>query len=383
MSVRPPIRVLHVLKTLELGGAERNLFNLVRHFDPSRVEAHVAYCWGGQFEEAFRGAGVPLFKCSGRNHKLASLETPFTVARLRHYLRSRGIGIVQTHNFNAHIMALAAAKLAGARVIEHVHDFRYIEPAVREAGGCHVKQYRHIGRFRGFSDRVVVLTAQNRDYVVRHGLAAASRVRVIRNGIPLDSPRTPKAGVREALGIGPDRSVFLTPVRMSPEKNIDLIFRAAPMVAARRPDACFLLAGDGPLLEAYRARARRDGLEGVLRFVGFYPETQDLLAFSRALVLPSFLELHPIAILEALAAKVPILAAPEAGCNAEVFTNWRDAVLLDPREPGPWADALVRLLEDGELARGIAERGYELCRLQFDVRRAARDFEALYEELAR
>lgn len=378
---RRPVRVLHALKTLELGGAERNLYNLVRAFDPEQVQSHVAYSYGGEFEPLFRGAGVPLCKLSERNHKLASLETVLVEARLWAYLRRHRIDVVQTHNFNAHALALPAAKLAGAKVVEHVHDFRYIEPAVREAGGCRIAQFRHVTRFKGLSDRVVVLTTQNRDYLVRGGIADGSRVRVLRNGIPLDVPAPDGRAARARLGIPDAAEVLLTPVRMSPEKNVELLFRAAPLVAARRPDACFVLAGDGPLLEGHRARARAEGLERTMRFVGFQPETAELLAISRALVLPSFLELHPISILEALAAGVPVVASREAGCNADVFTSWRDAVLLDPRDPGAWASAIVRLLEEPETARGIAARGLELCRREFDVRVVARRFEALYREL--
>src|ERR1700693_1012346 len=111
MRVAGKIRVLHVIKTLSLGGAETNLLNLVQAIDRERFEIHVAYSYGGQIEKRFKDAGVRLFKYASKNHKIKSLASFAIVRRLAMYMSEKDIAIVHTHNFNAQFWGLMAAKL--------------------------------------------------------------------------------------------------------------------------------------------------------------------------------------------------------------------------------------------------------------------------------
>src|SRR5436190_18805052 len=95
------IRVLHVIKTLALGGAETNLLNLVQATDPERIEAHVAYSWGGEIEERFKKEGVQLFKYADENHKIKSLSSLRIIWRLANYIWRQKVDVVHTHVFNA------------------------------------------------------------------------------------------------------------------------------------------------------------------------------------------------------------------------------------------------------------------------------------------
>lgn len=375
------IRVLHVIKALTLGGAERNLLNLVQNFGPG-VENHVAYCYGGEFEPAFQRAGITLFKYSLVSHKIKSFRTLPTVSRLLYYLLSRKIHLVHTHNFNAHVWGLAAAKLAGAKIIEHVHDFRYIPRADRERGGLFVTQFEMAGKIKNLSDRVIVLTGQNKDFLVAHQWYPEAKIRLVRNGIPLDEQIPATSDLRRQWNIPEDSRVVLTPARMSAEKNIDLIFKIAPEVIRRFPRVFFLIAGDGPLLDDYKKRAAAEKLGSHMRFIGFYPEMKNLLQISDLFLLPSFLELHSIALLEALSMKVPVITSKNVGCNSEIFTDRRDAVLLDPFRSEGWGEAIVKFLNEPSLSSELAGNAFELCCKNFDIRDTAKKIEEIYGELA-
>lgn len=378
------IRVLHIIKTLSLGGAETNLLNLAGAFDSAKVETHVAYSFGGEIESRFRAAGVRLFKYANRSHRVKSLHTPAIVLRLAAYIRKHRIDIVQTHNFNGHIWGLAAAKLAGAKVIEHVHDFRYT-PSV-ELARRHglLDQYRFIKYFRNRSDRVVVLTADNAKYVVTQGIAASSRVVELQNGIPLDPPASQggSTNLRAQFDIPPEAVVIVTSARMDPTKNIDLILAVAAEVVETAPRSIFLVAGSGTHLEEYMNRCRQAGLERHVRFVGFIQDLYAVLAVSDIFLLPSYLELHSIAILEALKMKLPVVISQGVGCNDEFIQNGDNGFLCDPFEKQPWIDVLSRLSNSPELRRAIGTKGYETCRRLFDIRDTAARFEKIYDELA-
>ncbi|MBI4432527.1 MAG: glycosyltransferase family 4 protein [Candidatus Omnitrophica bacterium] len=364
------IRVLHVIKTLSLGGAETNLLNLVAAMPGTHT--HVAYSFGGEIESRFQKGGVRLYKYAQASHKIKSPATACIVYRLARYILKHDIQIVHTHVFNAHVWGALAAKLTGRKVVEHVHDFRYIDRQGRENGSLKISQYDYAIRMKNWSDGVILLTSQNRDFVLQNRLCPPERVWLIRNGIPLQPA---------PVETRPEEKVFLIPARISSEKNIHLLFQIAPHLQKECPQVRFLIAGEGPLLETYRQRVLKEGLESILQFIGFHPDIRSLLANAQAMILPSFLELHPVSILEALSLKKPVLVSKGVGCNSEVFTDGVDALLLDPHVPEEWTRAIVRLVHSPEWGRMIGGNGYELCRREFDIRNTAGQIQKVYQAL--
>lgn len=369
-----------MIKTLGLGGAETNLLNLVGATDAGRFEPHVGYSHGGPVENRFLEAGAKLFKYSEGDHKIKSAATFTIVARMVSYVRKHGIGIIHTHNFNAHVWGAVAAKLSGAKLVEHVHDFRYLEPEEYLRRHGNVAQFRYIRHFKGWSDAVVVLTRQNKDFLERNRYYPAERVHEIPNGIP-DGVSQAASGLREKLGIPSGAAIVLTPARIAEEKNIPLVLDIALQVAAHFPGVCFVVAGDGPLLEQMKSRAAREGLERTVKFIGYFNDVEALLSIAEVFLLPSFLELHSISILEAMKCGVPVVVSKDVGCNSEFIDDGVNGFLRDPFRREGWAEALAGLLRDEPLRRRIGEAGRRLCRERFDIRNTARRFEELYEKL--
>jgi glycosyltransferase involved in cell wall biosynthesis len=375
-----PVRVLHIIKTLDLGGAETNLLNLARAFDRTRVETHVAYSRGGEIEPRFRAAGVKLVKYAERAHRIKDPQTLAIVWRLVRYIRKNRIDIVQTHNFNAHVWGLLAARLGGARLVEHVHDFRYTPTDDLVRRHSFINQYGFIKYFKKWSDRIIVLTDAHRDHVIANGYAHPAQVIKIQNGIAIDDA-PPEAADRARFDIPADAVVILTSARMDPSKNITLIVRIAAKVRERSPDALFLIAGSGTHLDAYRQLAADLGVTHCVRFLGFHDRMDDLLSVSDIFVLPSFLELHSIAILEATRMRVPIVVSEHVGCNDEFVEDGVSGFLCDPFSDDRWVEVIAALATDAALRKRIGLGGYETCRRLFDLPDTARRFEGLYAEL--
>lgn len=380
------IKVLHIIKTLGLGGAEVNLFNLVNATDPARFEIHVAYSSGGEIEERFRKAGIRLFKFANDSHRLKSLASVSIILRLAGYIKKNQISIVHTHTFNAQVWGGLAGRLAGAKVIEHVHDFRYGDPDdFRRRRGVS-NQYQYIKHVKDFADVTVVLTRQNREFLLNQKIKPANRIREFQNGIPLNPGNREddaRSALRQRFGLPDNALTILTPIRLAPEKNADLIIRIAPDVIKDVPNAYFLIAGDGPLLNETRDQIKQLHLENHVRLIGYHSDMTALLKGTDILLLPSFLELHSIAILEAMSMKVPVVISRDVGCNSEFIRDGHNGILLDPFKDTGWAQALIRLLQNPQVRQSIGEEGYRTCREQFDIRDTVKNFENLYVELAR
>lgn len=376
------IRVLHLIKTLNLGGAETNLLNLVRHTDRARFDVHVGYSYGGEIESQFRDAGVTLFKFADKSHRVKSAASAAIVWRLWRYVRKHRIQIVHTHNFSSHVWGAAAAKLGRAKLVEHVHDFRYLEPSEFARRRGENDQYRYVKYLKRLSDRVIVLTRQNREYVVKNGICPPDRVREIQNGIPLADERPKgRAEALARLGLPEGARVVLTLCRVAPEKNVELLFDVVPDVLKTVPRAVFVVAGDGPLLDRCRERCRREGLEASLRFIGFRADVRELLRAAGVFLLPSFLELHSIATLEAMSLGVPVVVSRGVGCNDEFISHGENGFLLDPFLSEGWAETVAALLQNDALRVITGEAGKRTCRERFGIERAAKAKEELYAEL--
>lgn len=380
------IKVLHIIKTFGLGGAEVNLLNLVRCTDKEEFDLHVAYTFGGPLEPQFKAMDIKLFKYADENPKLKSFATIGIILRLAAYIRKNKIRIVHTHSFSAHIWASVAAKFTGAKVIEHVHDFRYFEPQdyVRRRGG--ITYFDIIYKLKGLSERIVVLTKQNKDFVIGRNIAPASRVRELQNGIPIEpadpvSRQARRTELRQKFGLNAGDLVILTPIRIAPEKNPDLIIRTAAAVVKEVPNAVFLIAGSGPLAEACQKDIDDRNLQGNVKLIGYHSDVAGLLQGADIFLLPSFLELHSIAILEAMSLSVPVVVSEEVGCNSEFIDSGTNGLLLDPFKDSGWAPALVKLLKDPSLRQEIGARGFQTCCERFDIRNVAKTFESLYKEV--
>jgi glycosyltransferase involved in cell wall biosynthesis len=378
------IRILHVIKTLGLGGAEVNLLNLVQATDINRFELHAAYSSGGELEEKFKKAGVKLFKFAGQDHKVKSLATFGIIMRLANYLLHNHIDIIHTHTFSAQLWGAAAAKLAGCKIIEHVHDFRYMESEDFARRRGFNNQYKYVHNFRNVSDRVVVLTRQNKEFLIKEKIYPLDRIREYQNGIPLDGFSTQVNSRQEVINnfkLPSEALIILTPIRIAPEKNADLILRIAPQVIRQLPNAFFLIAGDGPLYQKTLGEIKIMGLENNIKLIGYHSNIQFLLKSTDVFLLPSFLELHSIAILEAMSMKVPVVISKEVGCNSEFIDDWQNGVLLDPFKDEGWAEAIIGFLKSPQLRQQVGDKGYQTCLEKFNIKDAARRFEDLYVEL--
>jgi glycosyltransferase involved in cell wall biosynthesis len=382
--MRNKIKVLHVIKNLSLGGAEVNLLNLLRAIDQDAFELHAAYSFGGELENKFQEAGIKLFKYAEEEYRVKSLATLGVVMSLINYIHRHKIQIVHTHTFSAHVWGSTAAKLTGCKIVEHVHDFRYLEPDdFRRRRGIN-NQYRFVPQLKNLSDRVVVLTEQNRDFLLKEKFYPEERIRKYPNGIPLNGFQKDDDAQKETLArfdLGSDALVILTPVRLAPEKNLDLILRIAPDVIRQVPDAVFLIAGDGPLYQQTLEDIQKADLENNVRLIGYHSDIRSLFEGTDIFLLPSFLELHSIAVLEAMSMRVPVVISQNVGCNNEFIDSWRNGILLDPFRDEGWAGALIKLLENPLLRQDIGDSGHYTCRQKFNIRDTARRFEELYAEL--
>ncbi len=349
-------KIALVITDLDVGGAERALTALATRLSPARWRVGVFCLSGpGALASVIRGAGLPC-ECLGVGRR----NPVRAVVRLAAALRRFGPDLVQSYLFHANL----AARLAAPWVCR---------PRPPVIGGIRVaeRQRRWHLRLDRWTSRLCA-----GEVCVSRGVLAFSRdvggldparLTVIPNGIdpaPIDAAAPVE---RASIGVPEDAHLALFVGRLDPQKGLPDLLDAAERVIARRPDWHLALVGDGPeragLLDAIRTRS---ALGDRVRWLGRRDDVPGLLKSADVLVLPSLWEGMPNAVLEAMAARRPVVGTAVEGTEDLVVpdqTGW----LVPPRDPAALAHALDEAADDpdrrrryGEAARLRVEREFSL-----------------------
>jgi glycosyltransferase involved in cell wall biosynthesis len=200
---------------------------------------------------------------------------------------------------------------------------------------------------------------------------------VIMNGIAVDRFRRERdPTLRRALTAGSDELLFLTAARLTPQKGIDVLLRAARSVDGAR----FAIAGGGPERARLEAEAAELGVDDRVSFLGRRDDVPALLAAADAFVLPSRYEGTPLALLEAMAAGKPVVASAIGGVD-EIVAPGESGLLVPADDPEALATTLRRVVAEPELRASLGEAARRRAEAEFSVAATARRVTAVYEEL--
>jgi glycosyltransferase involved in cell wall biosynthesis len=352
---RSRLRVAHISWGLNVGGLEKLLVEFARHADRAHFDLHfVSLTTRGTLADELERQGWPVTALE----EPGGLQ-PGLVLRLARLFRRARVDVVHTHDERPLLYGAAAARLA--RVPRVVHT-RHGQKARNTR--------RQVVLFRlatSLADRVACVSDDAAALTVGEGVARR-RVRTVRNGIDL---------TRFAYtGPAPDGPV-VTVARLSPEKDVATLVRAAALAVRELPSFRLEVAGDGVCMPALRQLTAEMGLGGHVRFHGEVRDIPALLGRARLFVLPSVEEGISLTLLEAMARGLPVVAT-RIGGNPEVVADGETGLIIPARDPDVMARAMLRLLGDVEESRRMGRSGRRRVETHFDVRRMVADYEALY-----
>ncbi len=369
-------RILHVIDSFGLGGAQEVLLNLLKYADRTRFAPEVACLHGrGPYWERIAPLGLPMYSLSPRKW------LPIYAPRLFGLCRARGYAIVHCHLFGSNAIGKPMARLAGVRVLfNHDHcngDDRLLSQTT-------LRIDRATNRL---SSHIVAVSESTRQFLVKHEGIAPERITAIHNGVDLARYRpvpSSAAGEKErqrarAQWELPEDAVVVAGVgRLHPQKNFPMFLRVAARVVAQNPRILFVIAGEGPDRAALEAEAARLGLGPErCRFLGFVRDVMTLYPAVDVFLLPSLYEGTPMTILEAMACGMAIVASRLDGM-AEILEDGRDCFLVDSGDEAGFADRVARLAADEVLRRGFAAAALQKVREGYSAEIMTRRVEELY-----
>ncbi|HEX9991106.1 MAG TPA: glycosyltransferase [Chloroflexia bacterium] len=350
------------------GGAEKALVDLALRLDRSRYNVSVcATRSAGNYQPMLEAAGVQTFVLDRR-----SRWQTYKLIGLARLMRRQRVHILHTHLFGSNTWGRILGKLAGVPVIiAHEH---WSSKSQREVWVDRLL-YR-------LSDRILVPSEASKRMVMEVEGIPDRCLHVIYNGIDRAqfAPRRDRAETRSELGISDGTQVIGTVGRLSAEKGgVDLLIKAVACLRNEHPQARLVIVGDGPLRAGLEEVAARLG-EDVI-FTGTRTDVARLLNAMDVFVLPSLHEAFPIAILEAMAVRLPVVATRVGGVP-EVIQDGTTGLLVPPNDEEALHQALRRLLTEPKLADSLAQAGQKHVYEHFTIDKMVQNVEHLYEKLA-
>jgi glycosyltransferase involved in cell wall biosynthesis len=334
------------------------------------------------------GVRPALVRAMGRDPGVGDAMALGALVRL---LRAEQPHIVHTHTAMAGTLGRLAALLAYPRRRDRpllVHTF-HGHSLTGYFGERRAALYRGIERVLARrTDALVAVSAQVADELAELGVAARERLTVVPLGFDL-APFTEDAHsaaargrVRAELGIPPKAELVTLVARLVPIKRVDRFLRVARLLAEKRPRTRFLIVGGGELQDSLQGSADARALAGKLVWAGFRREMAEVYFASDVVVLTSDNEGTPVSLIEAQAAAVPVVGT-NVGGTRNALRHGETGLLAPPQEAGAIAEAIVRILDDRELAARLGQAGRRHALAQFGISRLVDDIDRLYRGLLR
>lgn len=366
-----PITVAHVVWSLQVGGLERIVVELVKRLDPSMF-ASIVCCleFEGELAQAVRQAGGTVIRFDKRPGR--DLGLPF---RLASCFRQHRVDIIHCHNYGPLAYGSIAAKLSGgARVIHTVHG---PDASMRS-------EQRFYQRLK-LVNQVVAVSEHVREVAIHRGGVPRGRIETILNGIDVDSYATKqtdsRARIRGELGLDGDDQLVGIVARLTPEKDHGTLLRAVARLRESDERVHLALVGDGELREELTRLSERLGIRAHTHFLGTRTDVPDVLSALDVFVLSSKIEGLGITLLEAMAAGVPVIGTA-AGGIPEVIADGDTGRLTPVGDPHAMAEAVSWVLSHSDDAARMARRAATLVRERFGFGVMVARYETLYSRLA-
>lgn len=359
------IHIQHVVLSLQAGGLENGVVNVINRLDPARFRSSVS-CLKvvGEFAQRIQRADVEITALGlkgGNNLGIA--------VKLATQLRRARADIVHTRNPESFFYGFLAAKLARIPVLIHSEHGRTFDDRPMR-----FRVQRWMSRS---TTAIFAVSEQLKNDLARHVRIPLERIEVLYNGVDFGRfGAVDRDRCRLEWGLPAGSFVLGSVGRLVSVKNYGLLLRAVSQMGNER--VYVVLVGEGPEREALTRLAETLGIAARVKFLGHRENVAGLLGAMDVFVLPSLSEGMSNTLLEALAAKLVVIAS-DVGGNREIVRDGQDGLLFPNDDLDALKDKIGLVLTDSRLRAKLAQSGRERVQQTFDIQAMVRRYENLYE----
>lgn len=359
--------IWYLIGSLEVGGAERTLVDLVNNLEPDQFDVTIwTIAEPGPFASDVKDhVRVRSLEATSK----ADVRTPVRFVRA---LRRERPDILQSFLFYDNTLATIAGQFSSDTTV--ITGVRAV-PNEPSTGRTLVRRVTC-----RLADHIVSNSEAGVDFIVDHG-ADRDDVSVVHNGRDLEAYRNGEATpeLRESLGIPAGAPVVGTVGRLIERKGHYDLLEAWPMVLEEHPEAELLIVGDGPEREGLEEQARELGVWDSVQLPGTRDDVPALLDLMDVFAFPSHFEGLPGALLEAMAAGLPVVATPVDG-NAELIDDEESGLFVPVGDPNALAREVRRICSHPQLGESLGDEAAHVAATEFSLDQMVKAFTTLYHD---
>lgn len=364
------MKILYLIQTSGIGGAEKVLFSLAKHFNINN-ECIVGLLKKGWLSERLKKAGlrVEIISSGGSfDFKL--------IKNLINLIKKEKIDLVHSHLLDMNFYSSIASKIAGVKHICTEHgDIHH--PSKKLDLGIRIKA-KTIAKF---SNKIVFVSKFTKDKYFETADIKEKKTAVIYNGIDIEEYQKPVDIIKkkEELGIKGNEFIIGNVGNLYPVKGQIYLIKAAKKVIEENPYTKFLIIGRGELETRLKEETIKLGLNSNILFTGFREDIKEVLRIMDIFVLSSISEGLPISLIEAMACKVPVICTKVGGIP-EVIDNGINGYLIPPGDINSISEKIFILIRKQNLKKYFINNGYQKVSKVFEIKNMIRRYQEIYYE---
>lgn len=379
------IRLLHLVQGLGMGGAEVLLVHYIKALGTEEYD-HYVYFFGddGAVRKRIEALGVPV--CRGKKRDKIKYPIRFALSLialirdLYKFIRSKHIQVIQSHLRHANQLAVIVGKLSGVPAFPTVHNtMSFVDRRSRWDPRVYVMKtvdgiiYRMASRILAVSEGIKEIIYQ------KYGLDN-SKIVVLKNGIVLDSMRTNYMKFKKNHVISKNILNLIAVGSLTYQKALEVLVRAtAELVGEGKDNVSVLIIGEGDERMQLEELIYDIGVESYVKLLGIRHDVMELMKDSDIFVMPSRYEGLSIAMIEAMACGLPIVASDAPGLNSYI-RHMENGLLFPVEDYNALAQCILRLVNDEDMRFRLSCGARESFETEFDMRRNVKSLDILFRK---
>jgi len=370
---RHNIRILHLISSIGFYGAERVILNLITRLTANEFDSYVSMlCKAGRpnyhliHKAKMAGKTAFAIRCRGRIDSSS-------FSHLLAIVKNMKIDVLHCHEPKSQLYGLFVSKLTGLPIIATNHNW--------VGGTFKVRLYEFLNAFYlRFFDEIVAVSNSVKKRMTSFGIPE-SKISVIHNGIDINEYTQnvlKKPDILKNFQINQNDKIVGSVGRLYPEKGYKYFIDAAKYTLNIMPNVHFFVAGDGPLRYELIDYTKSLGIEKKVSFIGFRDNIASFYPFMDVYLQTSLTEGMPMAILEAMASGLPVVASDVEGIR-DIISHEVDGVLVNSRSSADIAYVIKHIFDNQDDAKRLSRNARDKVIRNFSVQKMARQYEIIYK----
>jgi glycosyltransferase involved in cell wall biosynthesis len=368
------MKILQLISSAGFFGAENVVFELSRGLSSNNIENII-----GVFENLQNphielvqkskenNIEVKNFKCNGK----IDIKT---IYHIREFVKKNGVDILQSHGYKSNIYGFIVGKMLRKPTVSTCHNWI--------ADDLKTKTYYRLDKYiLSKFDKVIAVSEAIGTELLKNKVRK-DRISLIYNGININRFDNKNGNLRDEFNISNKTMIIGTVARFTPEKGLFNLLLAAKEVMKAFSDVIFMFVGEGPLQDDLVKKTIELEIRERVIFTGMRSDMPEIYSTMDIFVLPSLKEGLPMVLLEAMAAKKPVIAT-KVGAVPTVVENMKDGIVITPGSIDELKHVMISLLENEELSKRLAENAFKKVLGNFSSKAMCDKYLEIYEEVVR